>query len=51
MGEIRIVGPGKTRGYPYLVCKKRRVYAISPGFIVQVGMSVCVCICEQFNLC
>ena len=25
MGEIRIVGPGKTRGYPYLVCKKRIV--------------------------
>ena len=23
MGEIRIVGPGKTRGYPYPVCKKR----------------------------
>ena len=22
MGEIRIVGPGKTRGYPYPVCKK-----------------------------
>ena len=22
MGEIRIVGPGKSRGYPYLVCKK-----------------------------
>ena len=22
MGEIRIVGPGKTPGYPYLVCKK-----------------------------
>ena len=22
MGEIRIVGPGKTCGYPYLVCKK-----------------------------
>ena len=21
MGEIRIVGPGKTRGYPYPVCK------------------------------
>ena len=20
MGEIRIVGPGKTRGYPYPVC-------------------------------
>ena len=26
MGEIRIVGPGKTRGYPaYPVCKKRMV--------------------------
>ena len=23
MGEIRIVGPGKARGYPYPVCKKR----------------------------
>ena len=23
MGEIRIVGPGKTLGYPYLVCNKR----------------------------
>ena len=22
MGEIRIVGPGRTRGYPYPVCKK-----------------------------
>ena len=22
MGEIRIVGLGKTRGYPYPVCKK-----------------------------
>ena len=25
MGEIRIVGPGKTRGYPYPVCKKKGV--------------------------
>ena len=23
MGEIRIVGPGETRGYPYPVCKNR----------------------------
>ena len=22
MGEIRFVGPGKTSGYPYPVCKK-----------------------------
>ena len=28
MGEIRIVGPGKTRGYPYPVCKKRRATAV-----------------------
>ena len=26
MGEIRIVGPGKTRGYPYPVCKKEWLY-------------------------
>ena len=25
MGEIRFVGTGETRGYPYLVCKKRGV--------------------------
>ena len=23
MGEIRFIGTGETRGYPYLVCKKR----------------------------
>ena len=23
MGEIRFVGTGETRGYPYLVCKKK----------------------------
>ena len=28
MGEIRIVSPGKTRGYPYPVCKKR---IVGPG--------------------
>ena len=22
MSEIRIISPGKTRGYPYTVCKK-----------------------------
>ena len=25
MGEIRFVGTGETRGYPYLVCKKKLV--------------------------
>ena len=28
MGDIRIVGPGKTRGYPYPVCEKR---IVGPG--------------------
>ena len=28
MGEIRFVSPGKTRGYPYPVCKKR---IVGPG--------------------
>ena len=26
MGEIRIVSPGKTRGHPYPVCKKKQSY-------------------------
>ena len=25
MGEIRIVRPGETRGYPYPVCKKTHI--------------------------
>ena len=28
MGKIRFVGTGETRGYPYLVCKKR---IVGPG--------------------
>ena len=38
MGEIRIVGPGKTRGYPYPVCKKR---IVSPGKIRGFPYPVC----------
>ena len=30
MGEIKIVGPGKTRGYPYTVCKN--IYVIMHVF-------------------
>ena len=26
MGEIRFVGTGETRGYPYLVCKNNIIY-------------------------
>ena len=31
MGEIRIVGPGKTRGYPYSVCKKEFAHIFETG--------------------
>ena len=32
MGEIRFVGTGETRGYPYLVCKIDFVFLFaSPG--------------------
>ena len=37
MGEIRIVGPGETRGYPYPVCKNRlyrQIVGIPTGTIV-----------------
>ena len=38
MGEIRIVSPGKTRGYPYPVCKERM---FSPGKTRGYTYSVC----------
>ena len=37
MGEIRFVGTGETRGYPYLVCKKRSIFH---GCIVLIEKSV-----------
>ena len=38
MGEIRIVIPGKTRGYPYPVCKKR---IVGPGETREYPYPVC----------
>ena len=38
MGEIRIVGPGKTREYPYPVCKKR---IVGPGKTCGYPYPVC----------
>ena len=29
MGEIRFVGTGETRGYPYLVCKKNKSVGVN----------------------
>ena len=38
MGEIRFVGTGETRGYPYLVCKKR---IVGPGKTLGYPYPVC----------
>ena len=37
MGEIRFVGTGETRGYPYLVCKKISIFY---GGMVWIEKSV-----------
>ena len=37
MGEIRIVAPGKTRGYPYPVCKKIFAYTIKTSCSIRVA--------------
>ena len=39
MGEIRIVGPGKTRGYPYPVCKKKPVDSLHLGLPFDMSTS------------
>ena len=44
MGEIRIVGPGKTRGYPYPVCKKEE-YKIWNNFTKDRNLII-----DCFNL-
>ena len=39
MGEIRIVGPGKTRGYPYPVCKNsqsQKLFAVDLGIFQTI---------------
>ena len=46
MGEIRFVGPGETRGYPYLVCKKRLV---GPGETRGYPYPVCKKIFSSWN--
>ena len=43
MGEIRFVGTGETRGYPYLVCKKKKSAPMGPQLItvarkIMVGL-------------
>ena len=38
MGEIRIVGPGETRGFPYPVCKK---YPVPIGSSIVIFLSLC----------
>ena len=43
MGEIRFVGTGETRGYPYLVCKKYIYYImrnIDQAMMMRLGFFV-----------
>ena len=37
MGEIRIVGPSKTRGYPYPVCKNLQYTVANPTSLRNVA--------------
>ena len=49
MGEIRYVGPGKTRGYPYPVCKNiYSAYFISQGCIFHLAIRL---ILPIINIC
>ena len=36
MGEIRFVGTGETRGYPYLVCKKEFALIAESSFLHEL---------------
>ena len=44
MGEIRFVGTGETRGYPYLVCKKKVFHSVvaigSVGLVAHCMLGV-----------
>ena len=52
MGKIRFVGTVETRGYPYLVCKKKNPIApdilvlgiISVVFFFHIDKVCCVCV-------
>ena len=35
MGEIRIVCPGKTRGFPYPVCKKKGISVVTADALLS----------------
>ena len=37
LGEIRFVGTGKTRGYPYRVCKKTLFLEKGRGALIRAG--------------
>ena len=37
MGEIRIVSPGKTRGYPYPVCKNYGLLLALQKFVCKIA--------------
>ena len=40
MGEIRFVGTGETRRYPYLVCKKIFAVIVPHNFLFRMALIV-----------
>ena len=49
MGEIRIVGPGKTCGYPYPVCKKNPFF--TSGLVHPYQLDESVPVVKVFSEC
>ena len=47
MGEIRIVGSGEARGYPYPVCKKKRMLKEYGSKDLQIIIDTKVTICQK----
>ena len=49
LGEIRIVGPGKTREYPYQLCKKALFADKKPGVFIRAEAFIRInMVCKLF---
>ena len=52
MGEIRFVGTGETRGYPYLMCKKIKICLLkTDACLIQVHFNVFACFGNRIHIC
>ena len=50
MGEIRIVGPGKTHGYPYPVCKNNIFFSQSEILVAIAAKDKSCTNAQEFRL-